>query len=79
MRKSAAAVLFQDRIGASFEALVTGASDKGTYVRLISPPTEGMVMQRQQDLHVGEKVRVTLLETDPLNGFVDFACTTQGE
>ncbi len=75
MRKAAAAVLLQDRIGASFEALVTGASEKGTYVRLISPPAEGRVMQGQQGLHVGEKVRVTLLKTDPLNGFVDFACT----
>lgn len=75
MRKAAAAVLLQDRIGASFEALVTGASEKGTYVRLISPPAEGRVMQGQQGLMVGEKVRVTLLKTDPLNGFVDFAWT----
>ena len=75
VRKAAAAVLLQDRIGASFEALVTGASEKGTYVRLISPPAEGRVMQGQQGLRVGEKIRVTLLKTDPLNGFVDFACT----
>ncbi len=75
MRKAAAAVLLQDRIGTSFDALVTGASDKGTYVRLINPPAEGRVMQGQQGLRVGEKVRVRLLNTDPFNGYVDFACT----
>ncbi|PKL68251.1 MAG: ribonuclease II [Methanomicrobiales archaeon HGW-Methanomicrobiales-1] len=75
MRKAAAAVLLQDRIGTSFDALVTGASDKGTYVRLITPPAEGRVMQGQQGLRVGEKVRVRLLKTDPMNGYVDFACT----
>ena len=75
MRKAAAAVLLQDRIGTSFDALVTGASDKGTYVRLINPPAEGRVMQGQQGLRVGEKIRVRLLNTDPVNGYVDFACT----
>jgi exoribonuclease-2 len=75
MRKAAAAVLLQNQIGTSFDALVTGASDKGTYVRLITPPAEGRVMQGQQGLRVGQKVRVRLLNTDPMNGFVDFACT----
>ncbi|MEI7855891.1 MAG: RNB domain-containing ribonuclease [Methanomicrobiales archaeon] len=75
MRKAAAAVLLQDRIGTSFDALVSGASEKGTYVRLITPPAEGRVMQGQQGLKVGEKVRVRLLKTDPMNGYVDFACT----
>ncbi|MFA4824508.1 MAG: RNB domain-containing ribonuclease [Methanoregula sp.] len=75
MRKAAAAVLLQDRIGTTFDALVTGASEKGTYVRLINPPAEGRVMQGQQGLRVGQKVRVRLLQTDPMNGYVDFACT----
>jgi len=75
MRKAAAAVLLQDRIGTSFDALVTGASDKGTYVRLITPPAEGRIMEGQKGLRVGEKVRVRLLRTDPMNGYVDFACT----
>jgi exoribonuclease-2 len=75
MRKAAAAVLLQDRIGTSFDALVTGASEKGTYVRLIHPPAEGRVMQGQEGLRVGQKVRVRLLKTDPFNGFVDFAFT----
>ena len=79
MRKAAAAVMLQDRIGTSYDALVTGASEKGTYVRLINPPAEGRVMQGQQGLRDGEKVRVRLLKTDPMNGFVDFAATGRAE
>jgi exoribonuclease-2 len=74
MRKVAAAVLLKGRIGESFDALVTGAAEKGTYVRLISPPAEGRVMEREKGLKVGQKVTVRLLRTDPYNGFVDFAC-----
>jgi len=79
MRKAAAAVLLQDMIGTSFDALVTGASEKGTYVRLINPPAEGRVMEGQHGLRVGQKVRVRLLKTDPFNGFIDFACTSSAE
>ena len=75
MRKAAAAVLLQHRIGESFDALVTGASEKGTYVRLITPPAEGRILQGERGLTVGQKVRVRLLKTDPYNGFIDFACT----
>jgi exoribonuclease-2 len=72
MRKAAAAVLLQDRIGAVFEALVTGASEKGTYVRLISPPAEGRVIRGEKGMWVGQNVNVRLLKTDPYNGFIDF-------
>jgi len=75
MRKAAAAVLLKDRIGATFDALVTGASTKGTYVRLLAPPAEGRVMRGEHGLAVGERVRVRLLSTDPFNGYVDFECT----
>jgi exoribonuclease-2 len=75
MRKAAAAVLLKDRIGATFDAFVTGASEKGTYVRLITPPAEGRVMQGERGLRVGQKVCVRLLRTDPYNGYIDFACT----
>jgi exoribonuclease-2 len=74
MRKAAAAVLLQGRIGESFDALVTGASEKGTYVRLITPPAEGRVLRGERGLAVGQKVRVRLLKTDPYNGFIDFEC-----
>jgi exoribonuclease-2 len=74
MRKAAAAVLLQDRIGESFDALVTGAKDHGTYARLLAPPAEGRVMQGEQGLVVGQKVRVRLIRTDPYSGHIDFAC-----
>lgn len=72
VRKAAAAVLLQERIGDSFEAFVTGASEKGTYVRLIDPPAEGRVMQGEQGLRVGQRVRVRLTATNPYKGFIDF-------
>lgn len=72
MRKAAAAVLLRHRLGESFDALVTGASEKGTYVRLITPPAEGRVIRGEKGLRVGQKVRVRLLKTDPFNGFIDF-------
>ena len=72
MRKAAAAVLLQDRIGDVFEALVTGSSEKGTYVRLMRPPAEGRVVRGERGLWVGQNVNVHLLKTDPYNGFVDF-------
>lgn len=74
MRKAAAAVLLQDRIGEIFEALVTGASEKGTYARIKAPPVEGRVMEGAGGLAVGQRVRVRLIRTDPYNGYIDFAC-----
>ena len=60
------------RVGDTFDAIVTGASPKGTYVRLLTPPVEGRVMAGEQGLDVGDRVRVTLRSTDPTRGFVDF-------
>jgi len=73
MRKAAAAVLLRDQIGKTFVGLVTGASDKGTYVRLTTPPAEGRIVEGMRGLRVGRKIRVTLLGTDPFKGFIDFA------
>lgn len=72
VRKDVAAVSMGNRVGQSFDAIVTGASPKGTYVRLISPPIEGRVVRGEQGMDVGERVRVTLLSTDPGRGFIDF-------
>ncbi len=72
MRKAAAAVLLQPRIGQVFKALVTGASHKGVYVRLLSPPAEGRVVRGEHGLDVGDAVRVRLLSADPVSGFIDF-------
>jgi exoribonuclease-2 len=73
MRKAAAAVLLKDQIGKTFVGLVTGASDKGSYVRLSTPPAEGRVVEGERGLRVGQKIRVKLLGTDPFKGFIDFA------
>jgi exoribonuclease R len=72
MRKKAAAVLMSDRIGESFVALVTGASEKGTYVRLLSPPVEGRVIRGSEGLDVGATVRVRLARVDVERGYIDF-------
>jgi len=72
MRKAAAATLLGERIGDVFEAIVTGASNKGTYVRLVAPPAEGRVIRGEEGMDVGDKVRVRLVATDPERGFIDF-------
>jgi ribonuclease R len=73
MRKVAAALLLSDRIGAEFQAIVTGVTEKGTFARTLAPPVDGRIMRGEHGLRVGEKVRVRLLATDPERGFIDFA------
>jgi VacB/RNase II family 3'-5' exoribonuclease len=72
--KSAAALLLHTRIGQSFDAMVTGAADKGTWARTLVPPVEGRIVRGFQGLKVGQQVRVRLLSTDVSRGFIDFAC-----
>jgi len=71
--KSAAAMLLASRIGARFDGMVTGASDKGTWVRITGPTTEGRVVRGFEGLDVGDRVRVQLIRTDARRGFIDFA------
>ena len=73
VRKSAAALLLQGRIGQQFDAMVTGASDKGTWVRIAEPLAEGRLVKGFEGLDVGDTVRVQLLHTDVQRGFIDFA------
>ena len=73
VRKSAAALVMVSRIGDRFDAVVTGASDKGTFVRLTSPPVEGKVVRGEQGLDVGDRVGVRLQHVDVDLGFIDFA------
>jgi exoribonuclease-2 len=72
MRKAAAALLLADRIGDEFDGIVTGASAKGTWVRIFDPPVEGRVEEGSEGLDVGDTVRVKLVHTDPDRGFIDF-------
>lgn len=74
-RKAAAALLLAHRIGAVFDAIVTGVNEDGTYVRLLSPPAEGRVMRGESGMDVGERVRVRLVSTNPARGFIDFEGT----
>ena len=73
MRKSAAALLLQARIGETFDALVTGASEKGTWVRMLHPPVEGRVVHGFEGLDVGDRVARQLERTDVERGFIDFS------
>jgi VacB/RNase II family 3'-5' exoribonuclease len=75
LRKAAAACLLDGQIGREFDGLVTGASPKGTWVRIFDPPVEGRVERGSQGLEVGDRVRVKLIHTDPERGFIDFART----
>ncbi len=70
--KSAAAMLLESRIGERFDALVTGASDKGTWVRLLQPPVEGKLVSGFQGVDVGQRLRVQLTRTDVERGYIDF-------
>jgi exoribonuclease-2 len=73
VRKIAAALMLRDRIGDEFDAIVTGANQKGTFVRTFHPPAEGMVIRDHDGFDVGDKVRVRLVGADPNRGFIDFA------
>jgi exoribonuclease-2 len=73
VRKSAAALVVASRVGEQFDALVTGASSKGTFVRVISPPIEGKVVSGEKGLDVGDRVHVRLSRVDVDRGFIDFS------
>jgi VacB/RNase II family 3'-5' exoribonuclease len=72
VRKSAAALLLEGHVGETFDAIVTGASGKGTWVRIANPAVEGKVVRSEAGLDVGDRVRVELLDTDVERGFIDF-------
>lgn len=71
MRKVGAAVLLEGKVGDEFEAIVTGASEKGVYARLMSPVVEGRVVRGGERMAVGQKVRVRLVDLDPRQGHID--------
>jgi exoribonuclease R len=70
--KSAAALLLRSRIGERFDALVTGASSKGTWVRLLTMPVEGKLVQGFEGADVGDRMRVQLISVDVEQGYIDF-------
>ena len=72
IRKSAAAMLLESRIGEQFDAIVTGANAEGVWVRILHPPTEGRLQTGSLGLDVGHRLRVQLIHTDVERGFIDF-------
>jgi ribonuclease R len=62
----------RSRIGEVFDGIVTGASNKGTWVRLLKLPAEGRVLRGAQGIDVGDKVQVRLVSVDVAQGFIDF-------
>jgi len=78
VEKSAAALLLGKRIGERFDARVTGASDKGTWVRISRPPVEGRLERGYEGLEVGNVLRVELASTNVERGYIDFARVTEG-
>jgi exoribonuclease-2 len=73
IRKTVAALMLRDHVGETFDAIVTGASNKGVFARTLRPPAEGKVVKDHAGFDVGDKVRVQLLAADPQRGFIDFA------
>ena len=73
MSKRLAALAMQKRVGEVFDAIVTGVTDHGTFVRVLQPHVEGLLAQGQQGLDVGDKLRAKLVRTDVQKGYIDFA------
>jgi exoribonuclease-2 len=70
--KSAATMLLSSRIGDQFDAICTGAADKGTWVRIFHPPIEGRLLHGFEGVDVGDLLKVRLIHTDVDKGFIDF-------
>jgi exoribonuclease-2 len=72
VKKCAAATILMSRIGETFDAVVSGVSADGTWVRLSHPPVEGKLVGRFKQLDVGHRVQVRLQSADAERGFIDF-------
>jgi len=73
VRKSAAALLLEPRIGREFDGIVTGAGVRGTWARVFQPPVEGKIVRGAEGLDVGARLRIRLVGTNVERGFIDFA------
>ena len=72
VRKSEAALFLQGQVGQTFDAIITGRTESATWVRLFTPPVEGMLLAEDASLEVGQRLRVRLVRTDVERGFIDF-------
>ncbi|MFP5230215.1 MAG: RNB domain-containing ribonuclease [Acidobacteriota bacterium] len=73
MQKRIAAVAMSSRIGQTFDAIVTGVNEHGSFVRTLKPPVDGMLVRGEQGVDVGDRLHVSLVRTDPNQGYIDFA------
>jgi exoribonuclease-2 len=73
MRKVVAATVMKRHVGESFDAIVTGVTDRGTFARVLRPPVDGRIVRGERGLKLGQKIDVRLLSADPQKGFIDFA------
>jgi len=78
MRKVAGASMLAERVGEDFAAIVTAASPKGIYARVLNPPVEGRIVRGGRGLDVGDTVRIKLVVADPVRGHIDFEHGTEG-
>jgi len=65
----------EERAGASFlrlDGIVTGASDKGTWIRLLHPSIEGRLESGFKGMDVGQELRVQLVNTNVERGYIDY-------
>jgi hypothetical protein len=72
MSKRIAAVALRNNIGQTFDAIVTGVNEHGTFVRTIKPHVDGMLISGKDGLDVGDKLRAKLVNTDVHRGYIDF-------
>jgi VacB/RNase II family 3'-5' exoribonuclease len=73
MFKRITAVALANRVGSVFNGVITGVTPKGTFVRVIEPPAEGLLIHGEQGVDVGDQMKVKLVSTDPRRGYLDFA------
>jgi exoribonuclease-2 len=72
VEKSANAILMESKIGEEFDAIVSGASPKGTWIRLFNPHVEGKLVKGYAGLKVGQKLKARLIQVNIEEGFIDF-------
>jgi VacB/RNase II family 3'-5' exoribonuclease len=72
MSKRLAAIAMSHRVGETFDAIITGVTPRGTFVRVMQPHMEGLLAEGAQGLNVGDKLRARLVRTDVQRGFIDF-------
>jgi exoribonuclease-2 len=73
MRKIVAATVMKHRVGETFDAVVTGVTNRGTFARILRPPVDGRIVRGENGLKLGQKLDVKLIDADPRTGFIDFA------